>query len=132
MLLFGGCSSGFGPCPQGDLWAFDPAARAGPSSTPADGPAARSNPALVFDPRGQRALLIGGLTDAGYAADLWSRHPTTRRLRPGTPGNSTVTSPPARASHDAVMTRGDLYLFGGTGDAGIFDDLWRLSFAEDE
>jgi hypothetical protein len=24
MLLFGGCSSGFGPCPQGDFWAFDP------------------------------------------------------------------------------------------------------------
>ena len=25
--LITGCSSGFGPCPQGDLWAFDPAAR---------------------------------------------------------------------------------------------------------
>ena len=23
MILFGGCSSGFGACPQGDLWAFD-------------------------------------------------------------------------------------------------------------
>ena len=23
MLLYGGCSSGFGPCPQGDLWSFD-------------------------------------------------------------------------------------------------------------
>ena len=32
MLLYGGCSSGFGPCPQGDLWAFDPAARMGPIS----------------------------------------------------------------------------------------------------
>src|SRR3990172_8147023 len=23
MILFGGCSSGFGPCPQGDLWSLD-------------------------------------------------------------------------------------------------------------
>lgn len=23
MLLYGGCASGFGPCPLGDLWSFD-------------------------------------------------------------------------------------------------------------
>ena len=38
MLLYGGCSSGFGPCPQGDLWAFDPATRTWTELTPAESP----------------------------------------------------------------------------------------------
>jgi Galactose oxidase, central domain len=72
MLLFGGCSSGFGPCPQGDLWAFDPSASGWAQLNPEAGPTARSNPAMGYDPVAKSALLVGGLTDGGYAADLWS------------------------------------------------------------
>jgi N-acetylneuraminic acid mutarotase len=124
MLLYGGCSSGFGPCPQGDLWSYDPADQSWTELTPAAGPAARSNPALVWDARSERAFLVGGLTDSGYAADLWSGELSGDGFTWTTVETADV--PPARASHDAVISAGHLYLFGGTGDAGVFNDLWRL------
>jgi hypothetical protein len=126
MLLYGGCSSGFGPCPQGDLWAFDPVAGAWTEMIPAAGPAARTNPALVVDPANGRALLLAGLTDAGYVADLWSldlddpASPAWRELTAAGAG------PAPRASHDATISGDRLYLFGGNGDAGATADLWRL------
>lgn len=46
--LFGGCSSGFGPCPQGDLWAFDAASDRWTQITSAgESPGPRQNPSLV-------------------------------------------------------------------------------------
>lgn len=126
MLLYGGCSSGFGPCPQGDLWRFDPGAQTWTELTPSAGPAARTNPALVHDRSGERVLLIGGSTGSGYAADVWAGlggdGPFT-----WTPLEPDGDAPAGRASHDAVIHRGDVYLFGGTSDAGALGDLWKLS-----
>ena len=125
MLLYGGCSSGFGPCPQGDLWAFDPAARTWTELTPPAGPAARSNPTLLRDEASDAIWLIDGLTEAGYAADFW-----TLDLAPADPFWSQVAQganvPTPRASHDAAVLAGDVYLFGGFGDAGPLADLWVL------
>jgi hypothetical protein len=70
MLLYGGCSSGFGPCPQGDLWRFDPDGRIWTELTPSSGPTPRSNPAAVFDSRTERVMLLGGLSDDGYVNDI--------------------------------------------------------------
>lgn len=125
MLLYGGCSSGFGPCPQGDLWAFDPTTQTWTELTPPDGPAARSNPALVLDDVSGTTRLIAGLTEAGYAADAWaldqtSGAPVWTEEIPG------AAMPTPRASHDAVGLNGDLYLFGGFSDAGVLADLWVL------
>ena len=126
LLLYGGCSSGFGPCPQGDLWAFDPAARAWTELTPGDGPAPRSNPAWIYDKNAKRTLLLGGLTDAGYVSDAWAGGFSDEQfgweaLAPA------GEAPSTRASHDIALSRGDIYLFGGTGDAGVTADLWKLS-----
>jgi hypothetical protein len=124
MLLYGGCSSGFGPCPQGDLWSYNAGDRTWAELTPAGGPSARSNPALVWHATTERAWLFGGLTDGGYRADLWSGvlvdNVFTWTFTETAPG------PAPRASHDTVVTGNRLYLFGGTGDAGPLDDLWRL------
>lgn len=128
MLLFGGCSSGFGPCPQGDLWAFDPAAGTWTELTPLPSPVARSNPALVIDETGGRALLLGGLTADGPAIDLWSlllADPVT-----WTP-LMTSEGPTPRSSHDLVRTDDGLYLIGGTGASGPTADLWRLPLPTD-
>lgn len=126
MLLFGGCSSGFGPCPQGDLWVFDPAARTWTELTPAARPAARSNPALVVDPSGERVLLLDGLTAEGHVADLWAL-PLAGDA--GWEAISVAGEPPAaRASHDAVAVGDRLYLFGGIGPDGVLADLWALPF----
>lgn len=125
MLLYGGCSSGFGPCPQGDLWSYDPEEGTWTELTPASSPPPRTNPALVLDPRGTRSLLIGGLTDAGYAADVWALT-VDDGVAEWTNIVAEGTAPAPRASHDAVLTRGDIYLFGGTG-AAVFGDLWKLN-----
>jgi N-acetylneuraminic acid mutarotase len=128
MLLFGGCASGFGPCPLGDLWAFDPATRTWTDLTPPASPAARSNPALVRDESGGAIWLVDGLTAAGYAADLWALD-----LGGATPlWNEAAQGdliPEPRASHDAAVLDGNTYLFGGNGNAGPLADLWVLSSA---
>jgi N-acetylneuraminic acid mutarotase len=125
MLLYGGCSSGFGPCPQGDLWAFDPATRIWIDLTPATSPAARSNPALVRDEADGAIWLIDGLTEAGYTADLWALdlmgdEPVWIETVQGS------AAPEPRASHDATALAGDIYLFGGYGNAGPLADFWVL------
>lgn len=126
MLLFGGCSSGFGPCPQGDLWAFDPAARTWTLLAAADvGPGARSNPALVVEPGGEGALLFGGLTEAGYAADLWTL-PLGDAAATWTQSGAAGAAPSPRASHDAVVSGDCVFLYGGIGDDGALGDLWVL------
>jgi hypothetical protein len=122
LVLFGGCASGFGPCPLGDLWAFDPETRAWTELTPAGGPAPRSNPALVLDEGESRAWLVGGLTEGGYSGDLW-------QLALDEAGASWVQlqagdGPAPRASHDAALSDGRVFLFGGTSNEGVFADLW--------
>ncbi len=125
MLLYGGCSSGFGPCPQGDLWAFDPATRAWSELTGATNPAGRSNPALVRDAASSSHWLIDGLTEAGYAADLWSLDVQSAGAAWSEVAQDGVV-PEARASHDAAMLDGVVYLFGGYGVNGPLADFWSL------
>jgi hypothetical protein len=126
IILFGGCSSGYGPCPQGDLWSYDPQDGVWTEITPASGPSARSNPAMVWDEAGGRALLFGGQSDAGQVADLWEG----RFADGGFTWTElfAVDAPSPRSSHDAVILNGVLYVFGGTSTTnGTFNDLWRLS-----
>lgn len=126
LLLYGGCSSGFGPCPQGDLWAFDPTSREWTELTPTNGPAPRSNPAWIYDKSAKRTLLIGGLTESGYTTDVWSGKFSGEGF--DWEAQETASDAPSpRASHDIVLARGDIYLFGGSGDAGTTADLWKLS-----
>lgn len=126
MLLYGGCSSGYGPCPQGDLWSFDPTADRWANITPAAGPAPRSNPAMVWDPLQEQAVLFGGLTEAGYAADLWAGRFDGDAFV-WTEQTAGGLGPAPRASHDAVQVGNAIYLFGGTSAEGTYNDLWRLS-----
>jgi hypothetical protein len=129
MLLYGGCSSGFGPCPQGDLWSFDPEGQSWTNITPPTGPAARSNPGMTGDSTQGRSILFGGLTEAGYASDLWigtfdgDAFSWTAIEQP-------ENRPSARASLDAVQLGTTLYLFGGTSAEGTFNDLWSLTLDE--
>lgn len=131
MLLYGGCSSGFGPCPQGDLWAFDPAVGSWTELIPASTPAARANPALIRDDASGRIWLIDGLTEAGYTADLWTLDvagaaPVWSEIAAGDP------APSPRGSHDAALLDGTVWLFGGFGDTGALRDLWTLAGAIQE
>ena len=126
MLLYGGCSSGFGPCPQGDLWSFDPAARIWTELPAATAPAPRSNPALIRDDASGRIWLIDGLTAEGYVADLWSLEIAGEAPVWSALGVNAL-APEARASHDVAILGGDAYLFGGFGNNGALADLWVLA-----
>ncbi|MBI2846230.1 MAG: hypothetical protein HYX86_06775, partial [Chloroflexi bacterium] len=121
MLLFGGCSSGFGPCPQGDLWAFDLATHTWTELTPAEGPSAVSNPALVFDTQRNEAILFGGNSSDGPTAHLWALDAATATWSP-----LDFSGPAPRRSHDAALdARGQLWVFGGIGEESS-NELWRL------
>ncbi len=118
MILFGGCSSGYGPCPQGDLWSF--ANGVWTEVTPlSDLPAPRSNPSLVVDENSQ-VWLFGGATDSGKSNDLWRLDLLTNTW---TAVFSDI-APTPRSSHDAVWHNGQLYIFGGNSDTGLVNDLW--------
>ncbi len=69
LLLYAGCSSGYGPCPQGDLWSLDVASDTWTQLFPDVAPAPRSNPAVRAT--GSEIVMIGGLTESGPAADVW-------------------------------------------------------------
>jgi hypothetical protein len=126
MFLFGGCSSGFGPCPQDDLWSLDIAASDWQELKPAGSkPAARMNPSLVSDEAG-RALLFGGNTGDGPTADVWAFDPAAGGW---TQLAASADLPPARDSHAAVWnpaTR-QMIVFGGSGDNGALNDLWAFT-----
>lgn len=127
VLLFGGCSSGFGPCPQGDLWSLDLAASQWTQLQPAgDAPAARSNPALVFDPASGQAFLFGGLGRQNAPLnDLWGLDVASGQWAALSPEGP---APGARRSHDADADGlGHLYVFGGIGSDGASAELWELT-----
>lgn len=121
MWLYGGCSSGFGPCPQGDLWELRDGTWIEHNTS---GPAARSNPSLVVDDETASLVLFAGQTDAGRSNDLWIGTADSETFI-WAEGAST-SSPTPRSSHDAVYSAGAIYLFGGLTDAGAANDLWRL------
>ncbi len=128
MLLFGGCSSGAGPCPQGDLWAFDPNTNAWTELKPSgEAPGARSNPALVYDSANRRTLLFGGLEAGGDTNDLWSFDGVAQRWTKLSPQGP---APSPRHSHDIAIDAANrrVFLFGGTGASGLSNDLWELKF----
>jgi hypothetical protein len=124
MLLYGGCSSGFGPCPQGDFWAFDSREATWSQISTDAAPSARSNPAFVWDAGREQALLFGGLTEAGYDAELWTLSVEGEGL--AWTAAAAGEGPAPRASHDMAITGPNLYLFGGTNADGARDDLWLL------
>lgn len=119
MILFGGCSSGAGPCPQGDTWAFDPLAQNWRELSA--GPSPRSNPSLSADDAGV-IWLFGGRASDGASAELWSLDIeadlwTQHRVENG---------PSPRSSHDAAwdLDGGRLFVFGGRASDGASAELW--------
>ena len=124
LILFGGCSSGFGPCPQGDLWAFDLSSQTWAELKPSgDTPSARSNPSLVYDGDSGRSWLFGGLAAGGPSAESWSYDIDSgvwARLE-------AVDGPSARSSQSASRNAqtGGILMFGGLTANGPSADLWE-------
>lgn len=123
LLLFGGCSSGFGPCPQGDLWAFDLTSQTWSELTPiGNAPTPRSNPSMQLDSSAGVLWLFGGLTTNGASNELWryTIDSNTWLL------SSEPTGPSARSSLATGRNpaTGDILLFGGLTANGTDANLW--------
>ncbi len=124
MYLFGGCASGFGPCPLGDLWYFDLTRNQWTQVSNGPNPPAREHYGFAFDSRTDRVLVYGG-TGAGNLRDIWSFDAATNAWRAVSPAGAPA---PALYRHQAayVPERGATFFFGGSGAGGDSNELLRL------
>lgn len=129
LILFGGCASGFGPCPLGDTWQFDTVAGSWATIPTPDTLSPRIFPSLVPLGDTDQILLFGGESDGTDLNDTW--------LLDTTEGNWTQieaegSQPVARQGHSMIWVdrvnetdSGAALLFGGgrNGDTNL-NDLW--------
>lgn len=107
MYLYGGCASGFGPCPLGDLWSYDLRTNRWTEIRGASPPPARER--YGFGLRGNRLVVFGGGTQAGTAGDLWEYDLASGTWREGTsPGG-----PRWRHQGTEAVEEGIVFFFGG-------------------
>lgn len=124
LLLYAGCSSGYGPCPQGDLWVFEVASNTWTQLAPDVNPAPRSNPAMSTF--GNDVLLVGGLTELGPSSDVWRGVMDGQRFVWSEVSNASNVIP-ARSSHDLARIDDRYYVYGGLGLNGVMADLWAYA-----
>jgi Galactose oxidase, central domain len=131
LFMFGGCASGFGPCPLNDLWAFDLQNRTWTQlsalQSASDVPAARSNPSMVLDATTQQLVVMGGQAANGASADAWGfgLGGAWRKLT-----DAGEAAPAGRASHTASedVAQGRMWVFGGRTANGLSNELWAWQF----
>jgi uncharacterized protein (TIGR03437 family) len=126
MLLYGGCSSGFGPCPQGDLWSFDLARNQWTQIATAVNPAPRQRYGMVFDNTRKKLVLFGGLGGPSLN-DTWEYDPASAAWSQITPGGDAGAP---RYRHEAAFASdlGTAFFFGGQ-TTDYTNDLLLLSAA---
>jgi uncharacterized protein (TIGR03437 family) len=110
MLLYGGCASGFGPCPLGDLWSFDLAAHRWTERTAAVKPPGRQWHGLGFDSDRRRLILFGGSGDTGALNDTWEYDPAQNQWMQ----IRSLDTPAGRDRHETTfMPNLGIVFFGG-------------------
>lgn len=72
--------------------------------------------------------MVGGLTEAGPAADVWIGQIDGDRFT-WTELSGAVDTIEGRSSHDMTVVGDDIYLFGGLGQNGPLADLWRFTLS---
>lgn len=124
LVLHGGCSSGFGPCPQDDTWILDTARQSWRQVTSEVKPVGRQHQTLTGVGEQNQVILFGG-QDGNRAArsDLWLLDLATASWQPIEAG----TGPAARYNHQAIWTSRGLIVFGGR-DSAPLADMWLLAF----
>lgn len=127
LLMYGGCSSGFGPCPQGDLWALDLTSGTWRELQPqGEKPSPRSNPSLAYDATQRAIFLFGGKGESGPMQDTWVYKLEDNAWRTV----ESEISPSPRSSqgtaYDPQQRR--VYLAGGDASDGPDMEVWLSGF----
>ena len=123
MLLYGGCASGFGPCPLGDLWSLDLVNNRWTEITEQPRPPAREHYGTAFDSARERLVIFGG-TGGGALNDTWAFDTRSRNWQQLNPPGA--ASPRSRHQGAYAADRGTLYFFGGSTNTGLSNELWML------
>ncbi len=131
LVLFGGCSSPIGPCPQGDTWQLDLNTGVW-KMLPGAGPTAREFAALTAIVDREALWLFGGQDANGQDLnDVWSFDLLTEQWRVLQPQG---TPPSPRHGHSMILandwsssTGNYLLLFGGQSGGNDLNDLWILT-----
>jgi len=124
MLLYGGCASGFGPCPLGDLWSFDLTTHRWTERTAGIKPPERQWYGMGFDTARRRLILFAGSGASGNLNDTWEYDPAR-----GVWVQMRFTPAPApRSRHEAVFAAGlGVVFFGGSAAEGLSNQLLAIS-----
>lgn len=125
MFLYGGCASGFGPCPLGDLWAFDLTTSRWTEIRTTTQPAGRQHYGIAFDEQRQRLVLFGG-SGRGTLGDTWEFDPATSRWQEAMLAGP---APGPRSRHQGIHAAGVTYFFGGSTSTGFSNEIWALEVA---
>lgn len=128
MYLYGGCSSGAGPCPQGDLWSFDLNTNRWTEITGGNKPPARQWYGIGLDLARRKLVIYGGSGGSGFLNDTWEFDLDSRTWAAANIGGE---QPAPRQRHEAVSTSdlGGTVFFGGLTNAGLSNDLLLLGLA---
>ena len=123
MLLYGGCASGFGPCPLGDLWSLDLVNNRWTEITAQPRPPARQHYGTAFDAVRERLVIFGG-SGSGALNDTWAFDVQARAWQQLNPPGA----PTPRSRHQGAYASdsGTLFFFGGSAGAGLSNELWTL------
>ncbi len=125
MFIYGGCASGFGPCPLGDLWSLDFRTGKWSEVRSAVTPPARFHYGLAFDEARRRLVLHGG-SGAAVFNDTWEFNPTLQ-----TWSQLAIPAPPApRLRLQGVYASApadSICFFGGTKESSKTADLLSLA-----
>lgn len=123
MYLYGGCSSGYGPCPDSDLWSLDLNTNTWTARGTGALPPGRQDYAMAFDPTGKRLRVFAGFGSTPLS-DTWEFDPTAAQW---TSVSFASPTPSARSRVLAVEVAGrGMYVFGGAAASGFSNELWLL------
>jgi N-acetylneuraminic acid mutarotase len=123
LILFGGETNGdeF----LNDTWAYRPATNTWTELTPAgDSPSPRVFQAMVYDARGRRVILFGGVVGMGELNDTWAYDPAANVWTELHPSGEL---PPARKGHTLIFdpVSGRVILSGGwSSEIERLNDTW--------
>lgn len=125
MYLYGGCASGFGPCPLGDLWSFDLARNTWTELRPSSAPPAREHYGMGFDTSANRLRLFGGAGPA-LLNDTWEFDPIAANWVQ-TPLAGSAPAPRSRHETAYAADLNATFFFGGSTPEGPTNELWMLA-----
>lgn len=125
MFLYGGCASGLGPCPLGDLWRFDFRSGQWKEMPGSVAPQPRQYYGFAFDDARRRLILHGG-SGATVFNDTWEFDPVAQTWT-----QLNIANPPA-ARHRlqglyAPAPADSVFFFGGTKSGSKTADLLSLA-----